>query len=264
MSNLENIIKNFQKLNIHPVIGLEWEFYLLDQDQPLSEEQLSIFSKNITNPIQNNQSIIIEREYGNGQIEIKTKPYHNIAKLCQDFISIKKSVRIIANKMNLEADFSAQKYPDDCGSSLQININFLNNHNNNVFVGSSDNESQLLLYAIAGILKYTPEFLDNYIADKEDLTRFDKNLNINLHRSGKYTAPTNISWGYDNRTTAIRIIGKDHNRRLEFRVPSSNSYIIRVIESLLKSVSYGINEKNIPINATYGNSFKENFITLYA
>ena len=57
--------------------------------------------------------------------------------------------------MNLEADFSAQKYLDDCGSSLQINLNFLDKNNKNLFNGSSDDESKLLLYSISGIL-FTP------------------------------------------------------------------------------------------------------------
>ena len=39
----------------------------------------------------------------------------------------------------------------------------------------------------------------------------------------RFMAPVNLSWGGNNRTTAIRIPGTNKlNRRIEFRVPSAN------------------------------------------
>jgi glutamine synthetase len=253
LNNLAILINNFKVLNFSPIIGIEWEFYLLQNNKSLSDKQLQIFRQNLLN--KNINILEIAREQGNGQIEIKFPPYSNIPNLCQDFIQIKKYIREIALEMSLEADFSAQKYLNDCGSSLQINLTLLNHKKENLFHGSSNDESKILLYTINGILNNIPKFLDNYISSKEDLIRFDRKLNIKLHKSGKYTAPINISWGYDNRTAAIRIVGKDNNRRLEFRVPSSNSYIIKVIESLLESVFLGIKTKTIPQNPDYGNLF---------
>jgi glutamine synthetase len=253
LNNLAILINNFKDLNFSPIIGIEWEFYLLQNNKSLSDKQLQIFRQNLLN--KNINILEIAREQGNGQIEIKFPPYSNIPNLCQDFIQIKKYIREIALEMSLEADFSAQKYLNDCGSSLQINLTLLNHKKENLFHGSSNDESKILLYTINGILNNIPKFLDNYISSKEDLIRFDRKLNIKLHKSGKYTAPINISWGYDNRTAAIRIISKDNNRRLEFRVPSSNSYIIKVIESLLESVFLGIKTKTIPQNPDYGNLF---------
>jgi glutamine synthetase len=253
LNNLAILINNFKDLNFSPIIGIEWEFYLLQNNKSLSDKQLQIFRQNLLN--KNINILEIAREQGNGQIEIKFPPYSNIPNLCQDFIQIKKYIREIALEMSLEADFSAQKYLNDCGSSLQINLTLLNHKKGNLFHGSSNDESKILLYTINGILNNIPKFLDNYISSKEDLIRFDRKLNIKLHKSGKYTAPINISWGYDNRTAAIRIIGKDNNRRLEFRVPSSNSYIIKVIESLLESVFLGIKTTTIPQNPDYGNLF---------
>ena len=257
---IQKLLGNLKKLGLKPIIGLEWEFYLLEQNKSLTKEKLSIFFQNFLNSAKNHDIDIlnIEKEQGEGQVEIKTKPYSDILKLCQDFLLIKKIVRKISYEMNLETDFYAQKYLNDCGSSLQINLNFLNNKNINLFSGSSDNEGESLLYVIAGILGYTAKFLENYIFSKEDLVRFNQDLNIKLHKSGKYTAPINLSWGYDNRTAAIRIIGRNDNRRLEFRIPSSNSYIFKVIESLFESALAGITKKALPQKAIYGNAFNSN------
>jgi glutamine synthetase len=253
MNNLPILINNFKDLNFNPIIGIEWEFYLLHNGKALSNEKLQLFSQNL---LKRNVNILeIAREQGNGQIEIKLPPYSNILNLCQDFIQIKKYIREIALEMSLEADFSAQKYLNDCGSSLQINLTILNNKKQNLFNRSVNDESRILLYAINGILNNIPKFIDNYISSKEDIIRFDRKLNIKLHKSGKYTAPVNISWGYDNRTAAIRITGKNSNRRLEFRIPSSNSYISKVIESVLESVFLGVKAKIIPQNPDYGNLF---------
>lgn len=260
MFGLHKLLDEFNKLDLTTIIGIEWECYLLEQKQPLKAEKLALFFKKFLN-IAKNQNIFIlniEKEQGQGQIEIKTRPYQDISKLCQDFILIKKIVQEISKTMSLETDFAAQKYHDDCGSALQINLNFLDQKQNNLFAGSSENESKLLLYSIAGILSNISKFLENYISCKEDMKRFDKNLNINLHKSGKYTAPINFnSWGYNNRTTTIRIAGSNrtNNRRLEFRVPCSNANITQIIESLLYSVLQGIKEEELPQNAIYGNCF---------
>jgi glutamine synthetase len=267
MVDLKNILERFYQLNITPIIGLEWEFYLLDQKNPLLEDKLQFFFQNILqSSIKNNVDILeIEKEQGQGQIEIKTKPYFDIVKLCQDFLIIKEIIRKISYQMNLESDFSAQKYLNDCGSSLQINLNFINKNNQNLFTGSSDNESKFLLFIISGILNNIPNYINDYIFSKDDLVRFDQDLNINLHKKGKYTAPVNISWGYDNRSCAIRIVnGKSpKNRRLEFRLPSSNAYLNKIIISLLKSSLDGIKSQSLPIKETYGNAFMDfNFVPI--
>ena len=89
--------------------------------------------------------------------------------------------------------------------------------------------------------------------------RFDLKRNKELFKKGKYTAPVNLSWGYDNRTCAIRIIGKNQNRRLEFRIPDSNCDIKKATTKFLEMVYKGINSNTKPTPPIYGNAFDNQY-----
>src|SRR5690606_33654586 len=67
--------------------------------------------------------------------------------------------------------------------------------------------------------------------------------NINSYKRlvDGYWAPTKVSWGVDNRTTAVRVIrGSAQSTRLETRVPGSDVNPYLAIAAALASGLYGI------------------------
>ena len=93
-----------------------------------------------------------------------------------------------------------------------------------------------------------------------DKRRFDYDLNYQLFKNKKYTSPINISWGYDNRTTAIRIPkSENENRRIEFRVPPANINPDIVILKVLEAIKYGIENRLNPPEPIYGNAFDKQY-----
>ena len=59
--------------------------------------------------------------------------------------------------------------------------------------------------------------------------------------------PVNKSWGYNNRTVALRIpSGKDEARRIEHRVASADANAYLTLASILTGVLYGIENKLQP------------------
>ena len=154
-------------------------------------------------------------------------------------------------------------FDTDCGSALQINISLTDKINNiNLFARNdlynNPQESELILNSIGGILKNINSNLLLYINNEKCLKRFEINRNINIFNNNKYPAPTFISWGINNRTTAIRIptpstvdIKKykeedKNNRRIEFRVPSSIANIDMTLIGVITSIIEGLDNNLKP------------------
>lgn len=266
---LQSILDDFYKLDLIPVVGIELEFYLVG-DKVIDQKIIAEFIVQLKLQLDNQRIIVqgIEPEQGLGQVEIKTLPYQDILALCQDILLIKAIVINLAQNFssNLSAIFTSQPFIDDCGSALQINLSLVSKNsqdlsNHYLFAKNSFEESKYLLHAIAGILTNIKNLLLIAAPTHEDYPRFDRQLNNQLYKNKKYTAPVNISWGYDNRTALIRIptTKEPSVRRLEFRLPSADSDVYLMTSFLLLAVLFGIEVRISPPPAIYGNAFDEQY-----
>ncbi|MDR0423437.1 MAG: hypothetical protein LBH46_02495, partial [Rickettsiales bacterium] len=227
-----NLLKIMDEYDFKLKIGIEIEFYAINQPP---------------------NSI---KEMGNGQYEIQMLPYKDLNELVRDFNKIKES----------DADFSAKPHENDCPSALQINLS-LERDGKNLFARGED-ENSLILNCIAGLLKNINNNLLLYIKDEKCLNRYNIDFNKKIHSMGKYPAPTFISWGINNRTAAIRIpTPKDFKnykkideleRRIEFRVPSSDADIYLVLIGVISSIIEGIENNLEPIDKTSFNILEKN------
>ena len=245
-------------------IGLELEFYLTKNDEQIHDSNLVqsfIDDLLISTKKQKINLLAIEKEQGIGQIEIKTLPEIDLDKLSSDIELVKViSEDLAKNKYNLEADFGGTPFFDDCSNALQINLTILDKNNRNLFDKNDDQESKILLNSIAGLLFLLPKNIEFFAA--KNSKRFDIARNQQLFLNKKYTSPVNLSWGYDNRSCAIRIIGKGNDRRLEFRVPDANINIKPAIDKFLEMVKYGIDNNLKAEEPIYGNAFNKQYSKL--
>lgn len=241
-------------------IGVEIEFYLTKSK---AMEENFFYDRVINFTEANNIDILgIEKERGIGQFEIQLKPYGDIDKLVTDYNKLKS---FLIDDFN--ANFDDMPFMNDAGSSLQINISLFDKNNNNLFAKDGDCESDILRSAVAGLMKTTNMFLSFYLAKNKSMIRYNRIINNNLYNSGKIPAPTCINWGINNRTCSIRIpVAKNfgdvdkyiseskNNRRIEFRVPSSDSDIKLVLYCVLNSIMFGIKNNLVPMEPTYNNA----------
>lgn len=260
---LNKIISDFLAQNLIPKIGIELEFYLLNPDNSFPETALidkfiirlnqQLHSKNI--PVK-----LIEKEQGASQIEIKTLPCLDILSLCSDILLTKEIIRNLAKEFLLKASFESQPFKDDCGSALQINLSLTNSKNHYLFAKNNISENSILLNSVGGIIELIHDLIIFCAPEEKDYLRYDRELNRELFKKGKFTAPINASWGYNNRTAAVRIpSNKDDERRIEFRLAAANADVYLVIASLLIAIEYGIKNKITPPEALYGNAFDEKY-----
>lgn len=251
------IISNFTKKSLFPKIGIELEFYLTQNHQQISDQSLIYdFISKLKSNIKDHQINLldIEKEQGLGQIEVKTLPREDLYFLSQELILVKKIILDFALKNKFEACFEPTPFFHDCSNALQINLTMNNANNSNLFVKNKDEESLILLNSIAGLLELSLKNIE-YFTNKKDMLRFDIERNKALFKNKKYTSPVNLSWGYDNRSCAIRIVGKEQNRRLEFRISDANCDVKLALLKFLEMVDFGIENKLVAPEPIYGNAF---------
>jgi glutamine synthetase len=259
-------LQDFKNNKLIPKIGIELEFYLEPVTDDLDDFTIESFITNLKTSLlkQRINLLEIEKEQGFGQIEVKTKPYDDIYKLCQDVELIKKSIAILSSQQypNIKPIFLSQPKLNDCGNSLQINISLYDQNQNPQFIKNNKNHDNIALYCIGGILTFAKNMMFIMAPEKEDYIRFNLQTNRQLHKNGKYTAPTHISWGYDNRTALIRVILNNINpraNRLEFRMPSPSADIYLALSFILLSILEGIKNKIAAPPPIHGNSFDQQY-----
>jgi glutamine synthetase len=157
-------------------------------------------------------------EIGTAQMEINFL-HGNPLELADQVFLFKRTVREAAFRHNMYATFMAKPMENEPGSAMHIHQSVVDkNTGRNVFSNDDGSPSDLFFHFIAGMQKYIPQ----------TMPLFAPYVN-SFRRLSRYTAaPTNVEWGYDNRTVGLRIPhSSPAARRIENRVPGVdvNPYI---------------------------------------
>ena len=71
-------------------------------------------------------------------------------------------------------------------------------------------------------------------------------------------APTNATWGVENRTTALRVIpGSSKSQRVEYRVAAADSNPYLALAAALASGAWGIENQVEPPAPIFGNAYAQ-------
>jgi glutamine synthetase len=254
---LEESKKHFSNSSSQIIkIGCELEFFLLEKNRRIVEDQelLRSFIILLKEKLSENFPLIyeVEKERGASQIEIKTKFTPNLSEISDTIDKAKVFTQELAQKNNLFADFSSQPFLNDCGNALQFNISLHNQEDKNLF-----SNKDFLNQAAKKLLAAT-NFMMIFLAPKEsDYLRFDSLLNQNLFKSGKFTAPTNLSFGSNNRSCAIRFAKGESGTRMEYRIASADADIFLIIAAILIVIAKENEAENF--DEIFGNAFSEQY-----
>ena len=214
-------------------VGIEVEFYLHNC------VNIEKFTALYGNPI------IPER--GKDQYEINLKSSPDLVGVCNGFHCHKNKLFSAATILNQLIDFNPKPIKEDYGSSVHYHLSLHDEKGCNIF-GIEDN-THIIESVIASILELTNQSLYMLTA-VNDFDRFVPH----------FMAPVNISWGGNNRTTLLRIPDSlKANKRIEFRLPSSNSAPEIVIVFLLTATLEGLKNKKKPIEKIYGNAYDRQY-----
>lgn len=211
---------------LKPVIGLEREFYAANFSENLLLDE-PLFSK-------------IVKETGPNQFEYILHHTADIpALMAADDV-------VIAALSQLGADFSAKPYADAPGSGLHLHIHLENEQGENVFTKQGEELSEPLAFAISGLLATMKAHMGTFAPTEASRAR--------LQQPDKMT-PTTLSWGGNNRATALRLPDTGtHFRRIEHRVSGADAALPAAIEAILSGITHGLNERQLPPAQIYGDA----------
>ncbi len=164
----------------------------------------------------------------------------------------KTSVKEIAYRHNIIASFMAkwnEKLPGS-GGHLHQSI-WDQNIERNLFATAEGKPSELMESYVAGILYCLPCVLPMYAPTINSYKRLN---------TGDW-APNSVTWGNDNRTTAIRTLpNKTESARVENRVVGADANPYLAMAASLASGLYGIRKKLKLQKETFGSAYGDKTI----
>jgi len=271
---LAHIVEKFKARGLTVVVATELEFYLTDpdaiygtaqtapikQDFPLIE---SLDTLDLHEPFLNAVYAECEAwgvsadaaisEAGTGQFEINLNHVPDPLRAADDAMFFKRIVRSVARNQGLAATFMAKPFGDRPGNGLHVHFSILDKDGNNIFANGTEEGSPILHHAVAGCLNMMPASMAIFAPHYNSYRRFAPNCH----------APCAVGWGYENRTTAIRIPGgPDVARRIEHRVAGADANAYLVLAAILGAALKGIETAQLPAPATKGDAFAANLPAL--
>lgn len=160
-------------------------------------------------------------------------------------------MKILAQRTNKMATFMAKWSPNHPGQSGHIHISLKHQDGSgSAFYDSSKpyNMSTIQRHFLAGQQKLMPELL----------AMFSPTVNSYSRLIPGYWAPTDATWGVENRTTALRVIpGNDKSQRIEYRLGSADANPYLALAAAIGSGLYGIEHELEPEAEIKGNSYEQ-------
>lgn len=261
---LRNLVKQYDALGLHPVVGPELEFYVLERNpespngwQRYGESTGHVYTSGTKADPENTLLdalrmlgrygigvVAANHEFSSGQYEINL--WHSDALDAADRSHrFKDAVKELARRRGHMATFMPKPFNDEGGSGFHLHFSICDQSGAPLFddPSASDGLSELARHAIGGILAHAPA-----VAALANPT-------INSYkRFGPDTlAPWLIDWGLDNRSAMVRIPPERGSAsRLELRLgdASANSYL--AIAGMLAAALLGIRNKIDPPPALVG------------
>ena len=270
---LRKILKLYEEKGWTPVVAPELEFYLvkpnIDADYPLEppvgrsgrpeigRQSFSIDAVNEFDPLFEDlydyceqQNIAIDtliHESGAAQMEVNLLHGDPLELADQAFL-FKRTLREAALKHSMYATFMAKPMEREPGSAMHIHQSVVDAASGrNIFSKDNGEPSDLFFAHIAGLQKYLPAAMPMLAP------------NVNSYRriTRYYAAPINLQWGYDNRTTGLRIpVSTPQSRRVENRLAGADANPYLVIAASLACGYLGMMEGLQPSEPITGSAYE--------
>jgi glutamine synthetase len=239
-SVLKRVLKLYEEEGWQPVVAPEVEFYLIqkniDPDNELEppigrsgrrEAGRQSYSIDAVNEFED----IVEEMYdfcdaqeldvdtlihesGLAQMEINFL-HGDALNLADQVFVYKRTMRETALRQGVYATFMAKPMKHEPGSALHIHQSIVDRTTGrNIFSNDDGSEHPRFRHFIGGLQTYTPAAIALFAPSVNSYRRFTPDI----------AAPINLHWGYENRTTGIRVPDSDDQaRRVENRFPGADA-----------------------------------------
>lgn len=276
---LVKVLDRFHRLNLTPVVAVEYEFYFVDrartaeglpQPPPLpragrrehrtqinSMTDLDEFSRVLARidaacEAQGVPATSALAEYGPGQFEVNLLHRADALRACDEAIRFKRIVRSVAREFGWDATFLAKPYRDMAGSGLHVHASVLDAAGRNIFAcedaaALDQTDGAMLRQAVGGVLATLAEGMAICAPGPNSYRRF---------RPEAYV-PVESAWSVNNRGSAVRIPVSDAaNRRIEHRLAGADANPYLVVAWVLAGIHHGLARGLEPPAPITGNAYR--------
>jgi glutamine synthetase len=273
-SVLKRVLKLYEDEGWKPVVAPEVEYYLvqknIDPDNELEppigrsgrreagRQSYSIDAVNEFEPIVEEMYDFCEaqeldvdtliHESGLAQMEINFLHGDALDLADQAFV-FKRTMRETALRHGIYATFMAKPMKHEPGSALHIHQSVVDAETGrNIFSLEDGSEHERFRHFIGGLQRYTPGAIAFFAPSVNSYRRFTPDI----------AAPVNLHWGYENRTTGIRVPdSKPEARRIENRFPGADANPYLAIAVSLACGYLGMKQKLEASPPHEGDAFEE-------
>ena len=189
----------------------------------------------------------VHTEAGPGLLELNVAPARGLA-AADGATLLKFGVKRVAATLGLRASFLAKTNPGEEGSSGHVHLSMWEDETN-AFAGAGPTEPlpRAFASAIAGVLEHLPA------------ASLLLNPTINSYKRlvPGWFAPTNATWGYENRSCAVRAIRSDRPElwRFECRRPGADANPYLALAAIAASAAEGIRAEHEPPQDIAGDAY---------
>jgi len=271
---LKRVLALYEAEGWKPIIAPEVEFYLVqknvDPDYELEppigrsgrreagRQSYSIDAANEFDPIIEDMYDFCEaqeldvdtliHEAGLAQMEINFL-HGDALDLADQVFVFKRTMRETALRHGIYATFMAKPMEHEPGSALHIHQSVVDIKTGcNIFTGEDGSEHERFNHYIGGLQRYTPAAIAFYAPSVNSYRRFAPDI----------AAPVNLHWGYENRTTGIRVPDSSPQaRRLENRFPGVDANPYLAIAASLACGYLGMKQQIAASQPHNGDAFLE-------
>ncbi|HEY5678566.1 MAG TPA: glutamine synthetase family protein [Pseudomonadales bacterium] len=241
---LRRVLDAYESMGLRPVVAPEVEFYLLEAvsshdlvltpatgrsgaaefgGESFSPDALEKFMPIVAEIQQACRQTGLElsamvHEMGPAQIELNVAHGDALSRADQLF-QLKRLIKGCARKHGALASFMAKPLADLPGNGLHLHCSMEDETGRNIFALNRRRAPAVLQHFIAGLQAHLPQAFALVAPNVNSYKRFVRDL----------SAPINLEWGYDNRTTGFRVPFSDARAgRVENRVAGAdaNPYLI--------------------------------------
>ena len=269
---LKQVLARYQEAGWQPVIAAELEFSLVRWDQTvplhtcpapaggspiggntygldvLNHHQEMLEDLRLACEVQDIPFDGVVKESAPSQYEINMQHVNNPVLAAKQILMLKRLIKGVATKHGLIASFMPKPFEEEAGNGMHVHCSVLDKNGVNIFDDGTEKGSPHLHNAIGGCLVNMADSVAIFAPSYNSYRRF---------QAGSH-APTFPSWGYENRTVAVRVPAGSHSaRRLEHRVAGSDANPYLLFSVLLSAMLDGIEQNLSPGDPIKGDGYAQ-------
>ncbi len=267
---LQRVIDAYEEMGLNPVVAPEAELYLLEPltrgdlaltpaagaggaievgGESFSPDALDKYSAVMDDVYRMSAEMHMDlagvvHEMGPAQVEFNVAHGDAMSRADQLF-QLKRLIKGCAQRHGLLASFMAKPMAGKPGNGLHVHCSVVDDAGKNIFALRRGLIPPPLRHFIGGLQKYLPEAFALIAPHVNSYKRFVRDL----------SAPVNLSWGYDNRTTGLRVpFSQPAAGRVENRVAGADANPYLVIAATLVCGLMGLQEEVSPSKSAGGDA----------